>query len=280
MFDSDLPIDRNGKWPTDSPSVSILLRARPSDTLDWKQALERAALAGQGGKKIFWQLDLGLEAPEFLWEDEFLFQAAKLALENFTKEVWPVYQPRTVGLSFFAGRPVSNALCNYCQMLSASLPDELSATLLFQGSFSGAQKGELLSEFEYFQIWFQEGEGIVWNEERIEKKHLSKIAVCIPDEPPFGFDDLLQRLSFSFRLIPEKVLNERWSEVDILYVFSSYLTARGKRMLQGFCAAGGLVVVEGEPIGLENEIGAEGFEPPAYWSQTSRASQTALCPDQ
>ena len=86
MFDSDLPIDRNGKWPTDSPSVSILLRARPSDTLDWKQALERAALAGQGGKKIFWQLDLGLEAPEFLWEDEFLFQAAKLALENFTKD--------------------------------------------------------------------------------------------------------------------------------------------------------------------------------------------------
>ncbi len=26
-------------------------------------------------------------------------------------------------------------------------------------------------------------------------------------------------------------------------------------------------------------FGAEGFEPPTYWSQTSRASQTALCPD-
>ncbi len=26
-------------------------------------------------------------------------------------------------------------------------------------------------------------------------------------------------------------------------------------------------------------IGAEGFEPPAYWSQTSRASQAALYPD-
>lgn len=27
-----------------------------------------------------------------------------------------------------------------------------------------------------------------------------------------------------------------------------------------------------------HNFGAEGFEPPAYWSQTSRASQTALCP--
>lgn len=26
-------------------------------------------------------------------------------------------------------------------------------------------------------------------------------------------------------------------------------------------------------------FGAEGFEPPTYWSQTSRASQTALYPD-
>lgn len=26
-------------------------------------------------------------------------------------------------------------------------------------------------------------------------------------------------------------------------------------------------------------FGAEGFEPPAYWSQTSRANQAALCPE-
>lgn len=30
---------------------------------------------------------------------------------------------------------------------------------------------------------------------------------------------------------------------------------------------------------LEKSIGVEGFEPPAYWSQTSRASQAALYPD-
>jgi hypothetical protein len=33
-----------------------------------------------------------------------------------------------------------------------------------------------------------------------------------------------------------------------------------------------------EALELLSKIGAEGFEPPAYWSQTSRASQTALCP--
>lgn|GEM_PF-7073321 len=27
------------------------------------------------------------------------------------------------------------------------------------------------------------------------------------------------------------------------------------------------------------KVGTEGFEPPTYWSQTSRANQTALCPE-
>ena len=84
-------------------------------------------------------------------------------------------------------------------------------------------------------------------------------------------------------MIEELFLTESWEGVDRLYVLSEATTSQGKRKLLGFCAAGGTVIVEGESLGLPNEVlvknfGAEGFEPPAYWSQTSRASQTALCP--
>ena len=274
------PIDRTGTWPTACPAVAIRLAGRPSDCLNWNEACETGERVKAAAKKIFWQIDLGLEVGGFTLEDEFAYRSLQLTLQTFTKDVWPKFEKETTGLSFFCGKRVfDDEFCNYCQMLSAYLPDDLPVTLLVDGFFGPVKKSEILSCFEHFQICFRDGEGLIWNEAKIERAaSQSPIAVCMPDEPDEWLDKRLAALPFAFKVIPERFLNERWSEVDYMYVFSKMLSPRGKRMLQGFCAAGGVVVVEGELIGLGNEIGAEGFEPPAYWSQTSRASQTALCP--
>lgn len=258
------PIDRTGSLPTEAPTVTVFLSGRAADDLNWKITPTE--------KKIFWQLDLGLEKPDFPFRDELVYRSLQLALETFTQQIWPRFQRQTVGISFYTGVAGDEEFCNYCQMLSAHLPDELPITLLLRGRESGV----ILARFEHFQVVFEEGEGIVWNEKEIfVVPFQTRIGVCVPEE-----ETDLSHLPFPYRIIPERFLNEKWMELDYLYVFSRFVTPRGRRMLQGFCAAGGIVVTEGELLGLANEIGAEGFEPPAYWSQTSRASQTALCPEE
>lgn len=260
------------------PSVAIHLEGRPSDSLNWSHALDIAKNEREKGKKLFWIFDLGLERDLFPLNDPLYYGSLQLALKTFTAEIWPLYREESIGLCFYRGKAQGEEFCTYCQMLSSHLPDEMPITLLFQGSFTGIEKAQLLSIYEHFQVMFQEGGGLIWDDEKISYVPQTQIALCVPDESSLEIEQAIARLKFSYRVIPERFLNESWNEVDYLYVFSRWLSPRGKRMLQGFCAAGGTVIVEGEKIGLESEIGAEGFEPPAYWSQTSRASQAALYP--
>jgi hypothetical protein len=64
----------------------------------------------------------------------------------------------------------------------------------------------------------------------------------------------LQQKSLAFRVIPENFLTADWDGLDYLLVASADLTIQGKRKLNGFCAAGGVVVTIGDLIGLPEEI--------------------------
>ena len=52
-----------------------------------------------------------------------------------------------------------------------------------------------------------------------------------------------------FRLVPEGMLTSGWDGLDYLLVVPSGLSAAGTRMLRGFCAAGGTVVIMDAPDG-------------------------------
>lgn len=76
-------------------------------------------------------------------------------------------------------------------------------------------------------------------------------AVCLPYDQYWDtqflscLDSLLSHLIVSatpFRLICEEKLTEEWNGVDQLILFPDTLTSHGKRMVQGFCAAGGEVI--------------------------------------
>lgn len=163
-------------------SEAVLLPCRPSDSLQW-------ILPEEG--PILWQLDLGLEMPYFPLEEEMQFHALELALSKFTKEVWPVYQERTLGAILYRGhadfntyfswteRQIENwnlwneerprvkenhlkrlfcadAFAHYFQMLSHVLPDEIPLYLLFdvRGISTQAESYQVISKerFEFFHV--------------------------------------------------------------------------------------------------------------------------------
>lgn len=269
--------------------IRIGLPSQISDDLNWSAQKKQALLAVESGKKIFWEFDLGLSSPYFSLEDELLFHSLSLSLTTFTKELWPLFQKNTEGACLYQGsidfsrffvwtdkqllnwnawkleRPLAkeahlrrlfcaDAFAFYFQMLSHRLPDELPITLILsaQGCGTLAEALQLVSKerFEHFNVELKD----------VPISKASSIAVCFPEEKLCSqqilekMDQIFDGLEKPIRVIPEPFLTEYWEEVEYLYVLSEALTQNGKRKLMGFCAAGGTVIVEGDLIGLAQEI--------------------------
>ncbi|MBI5272951.1 MAG: hypothetical protein HY861_03100 [Chlamydiia bacterium] len=157
------------------------------DDLHWKQVVDNIT----PDQQILWALDLRLDAPYFPLEEELRFHSLRLALSLFTKEIWPVFQERTIGAILFQGsldfspffhwsckqeenwkswkegRALASepylhrlfcldAFIHYFQMLAHALPDEMPLYLLFEGTGCGgkAETFQLLSRdgLEYFKV--------------------------------------------------------------------------------------------------------------------------------
>ncbi len=111
--------------------------------------------------------------------------------------------------------------------------------------------------------------------------------VILPQEHLIDYellDEMLKALlvkTETFRVLPEAMVSDMWHGLEYILFSSKCLTREGERMLQGFNAAGGKAYYYDEGVGLHDEerFGVEGFEPPTYCSQSSRASQTALYPE-
>jgi hypothetical protein len=89
---------------------TICLPARLSDDLDWSKEKKAAEQIVASGKYLFWELDLGLDAFLFTPGDSASFYAFSLAVEEFSKQIWPLFQEHTFGLSLYRGPfpPVQN----------------------------------------------------------------------------------------------------------------------------------------------------------------------------
>lgn len=263
--------------------MKIQLPAKPSDDLKWEKQRHQAEMA----EKIVWEFDLGLEYPIFPLEEELQLQSLSLALETFARELYPAFAERTERAILYCGSSdfsasffwtelqernweewrrerwdvgeehlkrlfCADAYAHYFQMLAHRLPDELPIALAFleEGCGTRAEREQLFSRerFEHFQI---ERKGLVKD---------APIAVCFPEEALCSrevldkMDALFEQIKAPFRVIGEPFLTEEWGGVDFLFVLEKALSPRGKRMLMGFCAAGGTVVLDGNPLGLPQEM--------------------------
>lgn len=267
----------------------IILPAQPHSDLNWTNQIKEAESSSQ---KIIWEFDLGLDAPYFPLEDELRFQTLTMALSKFSKEIWPLFQEKTEAAILYRGpadftpffswserqegnfetwkedRPngdeahlrrlfCAEAFIAYFQMLAHRLPDELTLILQLDAGTSGtlAERLHLLSpeRFDHFQL---EIKGLP------DDSHAS-LGICFPEEGECDrnvlqrLDTVIEQIKTPFKAIPEALLTERWDGIDYLYVLSDAVSSRGKRKLMGFCAAGGIVILDGPSLGLPSEISLE-----------------------
>lgn len=160
----------------------------------------------------------------------------------------------------------TRVLVAYLQLLAARLPDELPVFALLD--CGAVQDPLLLSQlvsrdfYDPIQLVLKGSpfadQALAWQEGQsqwgfIADKPLStepsdvKVGVLIPSvwgEYPTlrSCMEHFQKRGTPFRSIPEAILTREWDGLDKLYYLEEALTPAGKRMLQGFMAAGGIPI--------------------------------------
>lgn len=245
----------------------ITLDADLKADLKWPAIHQRATEAKE---PIFWAFDFKFSS----FEDQAIFYSYVLAIEEFGRTLWPSFNDKTGGVILYRGSldilnqieeelltERANRFADYLLRLAAFLPETLECFCLFDPPTSEEKAlFALLTSAERFL-----------HIKTSLKPVDASLAILLPEDAQFNrlrFEKLLQALEGSpYRVIPQLKFNEMWDGVNEVIVLKETLSTQVKRQLQGFEAAGGEVKV----------FGAEGFEPPTHCSQSSCASQTALC---
>jgi hypothetical protein len=160
-------------------------------------------------------------------------------------------------VSFFT----RDACLEYIHILAANLPDTMpiSIHLDASGIIDPLFFALLTSKEHFHSLKLHTTNGVNY----ITQEKEANIAICLPSLKSF-FPSTLNVLKYAFdlfeerkipyRVIPEALLISEWDLVDYLFVNPATLNKEGIRKLQGFAAAGGIVVSLAEPIGIPGEI--------------------------
>ena len=199
------------------------------------------------------EFDFGWGKGPFLINDPALFQSYTLAIDKFSKEIWPHVREKCSTVILFRGSlsilstivvsdgelsPVeaANVFGNYLHRLASFLPEEVPVAALFDDTahFSKGEAAQLLSQerFSHLQLSLSPSEsttGVLLPLDEHCTPAIIKELTCLFVEVP------------DLRVIPERMLNELWNGLDELVVFEEALSQYGKRQILGFEAAGGKV---------------------------------------
>lgn len=146
-------------------------------------------------------------------------------------------------------------LMEYLHRLSSSLPEDASLNVVLDLSKIGrpSQLSELLS-LEFYPC-IRPIVNSVWP----IYEEMASIGLILPPIGSGHYEELdqvmttLYQRGLPFRMIPEPLMIEQWHEIDDLIVFSNLVSKEGVRMLRGFNAASGNVVVVGKSLDLSPE---------------------------
>ncbi len=232
------------------PAEVVILPARLDQDLDWKLP--------ETAEQVLWQMDFGLEDGSVPLDDEAAFRSYGIALDHFVATVWKTCQEKTVGICLYAGRPDAawilkdgpadiDAFAEYLHRLASFLPDEAAICCRFDVAHltDPGRIAHLLSKERFAHLDLKvEGTTLFSTPQ-------AATGICVPLIENFtqGIEEELSALilelqnqEISFRMISEAFLTEEWNELEKLHVLSKAISPLGKRKLQGFCAAGGVVV--------------------------------------
>ncbi len=226
---------------------TVILPATTSSELYWSSNLFESS------EEILIEFDFGWNKGPFFINDPAIFHTFTVALDQFSKDVWPRLQHRCKGVVLYRGSlsilstlvitggeltPVESATVfgSYLHHLGSFLPEEISTYCFFEDKahFSRGEEAQLLSQERFLHVHLA-----------LEPKQSSQ-GVLLPQDP-YCTSELLNDLTRileeepHLRVIPERRLNELWDGLDELIVFKKALTAAGQRQVLGFEAAGGKI---------------------------------------
>jgi len=88
------------KW---SNGTLIRLPASLQDDLQWEESIALAEERKREGDVLLWEIDLGLASYSFNPEDSAAFYSFSLAVEQFSKQVFPSFADSTFGVVLYRG---------------------------------------------------------------------------------------------------------------------------------------------------------------------------------
>ncbi|HEV3270313.1 MAG TPA: hypothetical protein VGZ69_06675 [Candidatus Rhabdochlamydia sp.] len=190
--------------------------------------------------------------PKELWLESFLNW-----LDLFIQDA--EHELKASSLDYYYELYAAKLFAEVMQRLLVFLPEECVALLLVEVKEPLAFLAQKLS-LEWFESF------VLLDLKKNQLPFLNqkaRLGVCLPSDSHCDQEMLaqinvvlnhLKQKQIDFRCIPESKLNHFWNGLDTILVFSKTLSNQGKRQLQGFCATGGGVVIEGQSLCLPQEV--------------------------
>ena len=165
-----------------------------------------------------------------------------------------------------------NLFMSYLHRLVAALPEDLLACVCLDTSCLTHEGflAQLLSKerFSHVHMLLDNKRVPIEGVLNFSYNHDVKVGVCFPNDPQCFLSSLnvfkkisanLFNANIPYKIIPEFLMTSSWDGLDYMIFSKKCLSPQGKRMLQGFVAAGGAGVYIDEPIGLESEMELDVF---------------------
>lgn len=212
---------------------------------------------------ILWELDFSLDLE--IVEDEFRYLALELAVDHFTKTVWPLYEERTFGVALYRG-PFLKPLLDPLKQLASRLPEVVRPFVFFDtdpildaetyfrsinqdtlGFLTPILKGKMPQAYPYAfpaLAWDHPHSSLgIFSDTHFPSfpERPLPVAILIPESGEFPV------FEGPVRMIPEQILTHEWEGIDHLIAVSSSVSDRCRRKLRGFQAAGGDVIFIDSP---------------------------------
>lgn len=257
----------NGKpFVPEIPGNALLIGLDASLRSDLKWDGARELAKGANGRYLLWEFDWGSD--EFSLYDPVVFQAFGQAIDHFVKTLWEEFKEETLGVVLYRGTidfadrfiwplehleecgqssvSYATVFAAYLHRLLSFFPDVVQPFCLFDTSGCGSRSrlAQLLSKERFEHIHLS-----------LSATQTSELAICLPhddyltDEQLDRLDQVmaeLQSQGAAYRIISESRLAQEWDGIEKLLILPEAVSPMGRRLLQGFEAAGGEILSVGE----------------------------------
>lgn len=241
--------------------ITISLNGKMASRLDWKAEIEEAKKAIENGYKLLFDLDLGLfDELTLSLHHEAQFQALSLSMEHLLETFITPFEEHIDGVILFRGKipfhlgssstsdPIldRDKAYDFLQLLADYLPEMITVHALIDAQ-------DIQDPLLFYRLTAKDCCGrisLITKNEPYPQESMPKTALLLPrcsitDIGAYqGLNEALLELISNktpFKVISEDFLAVEWAEIDTLIVQTAGLSIEGKRMIQGFIAAGGEV---------------------------------------